>query len=129
MDRRGLCDYEECESHLYDSCETCHKGFCSRHISAHDCGSGSSSSSNLPDTTAVIEILEDENSSQPQSSSVRNYIFRGNGKINQFFTSSHSTNVERPEGLTQRKVVSYFFVGSSYGRALSTIVFESNYIF
>ena len=48
----------------------------------------------------------EENCSQPQSSSIRNYNFRDKAKINHFFRPSDSKNVEPPVGQTQRKAVS-----------------------
>ena len=113
LDRRGLCEYYDCRIPLYDSCDICNMGICWTHLSNHSCGSSSSSSSlsssnsSWPNFSSVATKKNaEENCSQRQSSSIKNYNFRDNVKINHFFRPSDSKNVEPPVGQTQRKVVS-----------------------
>ena len=118
LDRRGLCEYYDCRIPLYDSCDICNMGICWTHLSNHSCGSSSSSSSSssinsswpnfssVSNTATATKKNAEENCSQPQSSSIRNYTFRDKAKINHFFRPSDSKNVEPPVGQTQRKVVS-----------------------
>ena len=57
-------------------------------------------------TVTATKKNAEENCSQPQSSSIRNYNFREKAKIKHFFRSLDSKNVEPPVSQTQRKVVS-----------------------
>ena len=113
LDRRGLCEYDDCRIPLYDSCDMCNMRICCTHHSNHSCGSSSSNSnsswpnfSSVSSTSTATKKNAEENCSQPQSSSIKNYNFRDKAKINHFFRPSDSKNVEPPVGQTQRKVVS-----------------------